>query len=55
MDFIQRIANRPEPNLAESAARNGGSGRSFKVASVMTASIPSEPVKNLGKSNPVIF
>ena len=38
-----------------SADRNGGKGKSFKVASVTTPSIPSEPTNNFVKSNPVLF
>ena len=55
MARITRMAARVEGSPMDNAARYGGKGSSLRVASVITASKPSVPVKKRGKSKPVLF
>ena len=42
-------------NEAEIVRREGGNGKSFRIISVVTPSIPSDPTNNPIKSKPVLF
>ncbi len=52
---MPRVAARMEPSPTDNAARKGGNGKSFSVASVTMPSNPSVPVKKREKSKPVLF